>query len=87
MARDYNVQCRNCTKCVHAGQDLCHWCGTPVDLDQDDSANGVTARLDKLMFDVAMLRDLSRLSARDKRGLDAALANLNGVRKRQSQTC
>lgn len=38
--------------------------------------------LEKLMFRVALLRDLTALSDRDRRALDAAYKNLDGVRRR-----
>lgn len=36
MPRDYNVECRNCTRTVHAGNDCCLWCGTTVMRDEGD---------------------------------------------------
>lgn len=44
----------------------------------------VADTVEKLMFRVALLRDLTpSLSEKDKRALDAAYRNLDGVKKRQ----
>lgn len=81
MARDYNVTCRSCTKTVHAGSTNCHWCGTLVDPPPFDH---VVGKLGRLMFEVAILRDLSTgLSLKDRRALDSVHKSLEGVKKRR----
>lgn len=46
----------------------------------------VTDTLERLMFRVALLRDMTpSLTARDQRALDAAYSNLNGVKRRLEQ--